>query len=1298
MASYKLTVGDIAGIQLSVDSVTTKFNGKDFYVTMQSLTYTKKIFAPSEIHTMLSVKAKDSSTTSFPKLSELQSSFSKKRVTLKNGDTSVCENFFVYRMKPSRDKISSASATINVELEIYSLDKLLTIDKYCNAYTARKLGGEIFMGELWKFRLGTQTVEGDVNLQILNYSSKEKGETIEVRQPYLVQYNESFYDFLARSAARCGEMLYFEGGKLHLGMPASLTTATEDQITVADSVDYDDCIGNVLTVTDRHYDFMKRGEKNDNRYVDSAFQLLGAYDNEKKENPTQERKEDTNTNKQVTKVTTTKTTYFKKGTETEVVQTSLYTESDVDPEKQLAGQPKSEVSTLTFTDNNNKELLKVTKTVTYTYEKGSDGNYKKENKKFVFSTKTEQTVTGDTFPGIYNQPEPDDALFEELKKDGYTNPGSEIFDARTFFFSNFFLKRLSDTNLFDMMVNLAADIVSQSVEGAVASASKNKANNENNLTLNSKDNPDQVKDDNYSLFSTLKDVMAEDSKLTVNKSGDVVSLLVSAFYSKIRSASRKVSETLVRLNYGVTDKGMHLGDVLKVGSGKEDFYIVTKVELNVEGNYVVEAMPSYYLASAATTDGKSYTVSSFIPCPPLLPEIPAVRKSEPQVAFVEQNLDPNKLGRVRVKYPWQTTDSDCSPWVRMATPFATNGGGVTFMPESGDEVLLNYEDGNIERPYIVGSLQSKYVTDHWGGLPDRVIQSKNGHTIKFKDDDGLDFFTGLLPAADFIKGLIPISDSVIGLQNVNDLGGGIEITDRYGLYKIGLSSSGRSVSIESSMGNVDINAFTGISISAPNGNIEIKGKNVSIAASNRLTLESGSAVSDRFYTPSWGIVKNLADKTIGNLIDFPLLRTVLEVFIRPVDGTLKVKSNTYVLIEAGKGSAQVPRDDYNKPDVGTGLDNMFDTSEPTSLGSLKSYFSIINSKATTLCDSIKAAFETAKTEYDAYVAVPFYKKLSKRRVDGNDDICKYILGKISTNPFNINDIVKEDDFGFDGIDEFKYQILEKDNDQYKEPDYKAPAKTKEEEDDKEHGEEKYKSRCEAHKKDWKDKLDNDKDVKMKRRTAIVDQARKFGTELKKLFDATEAWSRFDLDANDQSPVYFPDALKDTIRALDVFGKFIKNSNKGEVDWTAAFATNYAKEKVKLHRMIVYELLNATKDSCTDLYSFKKAQKPTDFGDDSQWNNFAKSIEEPEEDPISLKKAGKAVAGYFSGLVGSKSPWADTFVSRHRWKVPEKGRILLSDQPGRTLHFDSDELTVDDNVGQMTRAHIIELRREVNTVK
>ena len=1303
MATYKLTVGDITGIELSKDTATVTINSIVYSVIMESLTYTKKIFAPNEIHTVLSIVKKTETIADPPKLSELQSVFSKKLVTLYDDTVKVAENFFVYKMKPSRSKDGQQSSVLKVELFIYSLDKLLTIDKYCNAFTGKKLGGEIFTDEIKKFKIGSTALEGAVNLQILNYVSEVEKEnsnkkTVEVRQPYLVQYNESFYDFMARSAIRCGEMLYFEGGKLHLGMPVVLKVNV-DQATKADSVDLEDCMERAIPLSDRHYNYMDRSKDNDNRYTNSTFSLIGRLVST--EDPVITGK------KEDGKVTEVTTNNCECGKTTITVEKVYFTDKSTPPDDKLKGELSSVTTTYKVEDSSGNALLMETEKVEYIYELDKGKNdYKKEDGKYVYTTKktiTEPTTgsNDETSLGNYNLPMSNDAVFEEIKKDGYTSLVDEWFDYRTFLFNDLFLNLLDSTTLYDAIADLASGLLWGLGEADMAQRKKNNKNNDVNLTLTKSKNPDQTDEETFNLFSTLKANM-KPSSFDVNKEGSVVSLLVADFYSKMRTAATTVSQVRVRLNYGSSNPGLCLGDVIKVD---DDYYVVVQVELDGK-DHVVEAIPPFYKKV------ENNKLSAAIPCPPLMPEIPDVRTSDAQVAFVENNLDPNKLGRVRVRFPWQLKDGDCSPWIRMATPFATNGGGVTFKPEKGDEVLLNFEDGNIERPYIVGSLQSKYVTDNWGALADRVVQSKNGHAITFTDkDDGLAFLTGTIPQLNplvtFIKSFLPASDQLIDFQNMVDLTGGIKISDRYGLYSINMSSDGRQVNINSPLGDVKLNAFTGITISAPNGNIDIKGKNVSIAASNNLTLESGSAVSERWvknpFTKDsmFGALKDVADRTVGKLIDLSFYRTVFEVFTRPVDGTLKIKSNTYVLIEAGKGSAQIPKDDYNKPDVGTGLGNLFNTEQPQTLTDLMDYMTAINTKADTLCKSIKSAFETANTEYNAYIGVPFYDKLTKRAATGNDDICKYILSKISTNPFNIDEIVNEDDFGFDTIDEFKYQILKKDNNQYKAPDYKAPDKNQAEIDDKEHGEEIYKKRCDDDKVEWDKKLDNDNTVKTPRRKAIVDQARKFGTELKKLFDATMAWSTFALDPNPnlQKPnKYFPDALKDKIKALDIFGKFIANSNTGVVDWTAAFATNYADEKLKLHRKITYEFLHAIKDNCTDLYRFKNDKKPTDFGDDSQWGKFAMSIEEPEEDPLSWKKAGMAVAGYFNNLYGFKSPWADTFVSRHRWKVPEKGRILLSDHPGRTLHFDSDELTIDDNVGQMTRAHIIELRRVVNTVK
>lgn len=1336
MATYKLTVGDVADIQLNVtsDSVTTKFSStgsSEFYVSMLSLTYTKKIFAPSEIHTVLSITAKTSGTTSFPAFSDLHKVFSKKIVTLKDDDTTVAENFFVYKMKPSHGKVSSSSAAMKVELFIFSLDKLLTIDKYCNAFTAKKLGGEIFKGELNKFILEGTTIDGSVNLQFLNYTSQvekdDKGneKTVEIRQPYLVQYNESFYDFLARSASRCGEMLYFEGGKLHLGMSANLDTASTDQTTVAESVDYEDSVEEVLQVGDRHYNYFNHTDKDDNRYVDSAFQLLGAFDTTKDENPKTEKQEGKNKDDIVNKITTTKTTYFKKGTETEVVVTDLYTTSDNFPENQLAGEPKQKVSTLTLTENGKTEyLLSVTKTVKYSYVKDDKGNYKKEGKKFVYSTKTDSNVDGDTFPGIYNQPEPNDALFEELEKNGYTSADKEWEWWRTLLFRDIFLNLMDSTTLYDFVAD-AIEARATSWAHAISDASgKNDENNEKNLTMDSNENPDQVQDNKYNLFSTVGGARKEDKDLTVNKykSNDVASLLMSAFYTKIREKAREVSEVLVRLDYGANDKGLCLGDVVKVGSGKDDFYIVTKVELNDNGHYIVEAIPSFYKSvSSVTNSDKSvtYTISSFIPCPPLLPDIPPVRTSEAQVAFVENNLDPNKLGRVRVRYPWQTANGDCSPWVRMATPFATNGGGVTFKPAEGDEVLLNYEDGNIERPYIVGSLQSKYTTSFWGGLDDRVIQSKNGHAIKFEDkNSGVDFFLGWFPLFSIVKSYIPNADW-LDFQELNDLTGGISIKDRYGLYAIDMSSDGRAVDIKSPLGNINLSAFTGITISAPNGNIDIKGKNVSISASNKLLLESGSAVSDRWLFEKGksamervdSVATDLLGRTVGKLIDLTFIRTMIEVFTRPVDGTLKIRSNTYLLIEAGQGSAQVPRNELVKPDSGlnSGLTfgSSYDSQTPL-LGKLTKGIDALTAKAEDICKGIKDAYKKvkeAKTSYEnsSIDGHTVYDEVPNLKFGDITAIVDKVFQNKGNNPFKIEDLIKEEDFGFDQNDLFKFKILdEKDRNKVVK---EAPTEPKRENYKSDDVQKKYDADHDKWKKaadQYNDDLTRDRTVLIPEREKFVGLAHDLGSALKELFDATARWSAFDFDGNQQTDAYYSPSLMATVKGKDIFTNFISNVNGGTVDMNVKFDSDYQKELTKLKRNLVFELLKeaSTAANYKDMFTFDQSKKPNDLSDDSSWKDFALTVEAPESALGFGDTLKNSVKNYFK-KEGNK--WKETLSTnpldnKQKWTAPEKGRILLSDMPGRTIHFDADQLVTDHNCGDVTTAHPMALQRKVNSVK
>jgi type VI secretion system secreted protein VgrG len=126
------------------------------------------------------------------------------------------------------------------------------------------------------------------------------------------------------------------------------------------------------------------------------------------------------------------------------------------------------------------------------------------------------------------------------------------------------------------------------------------------------------------------------------------------------------------------------------------------------------------------------------------PHAPAARVWSGIVsACVVDHNDPKKMGRIKVQFFWQ--DDGNTHWARTTAPHAGPERGFMFMPEVGDEVAVAFEDGDPERPVILGSMWNGVFTaprsGFWGeeDIADNNIKrivTKAGNRLQLVDKPG----------------------------------------------------------------------------------------------------------------------------------------------------------------------------------------------------------------------------------------------------------------------------------------------------------------------------------------------------------------------------------------------------------------------------------------------------------------------------------------------------------------------------------------------------------------------------------
>lgn len=1041
---YRLTFGGFIGskgkqpdeLQLNqgVRKVISNDN-RNYYMLLCGVKVNRKIYQPTEIEAELdftheTTDAQNKKKSTAPKFSDIKGYLLQREVTVdivdndkkdKDGKPvtyNVAKNCYVFEMTPQLQRDVDGTK-MYVKLSIFSMDKLMTLNKYSKAYVARKLGSEILQPESLNFGAvseGVPLIDSFVgNQQHLMYTVS--GEKFEFIQPYLVQYNESFYDFLVRTSNRCGEFLFFEDGKLVLGLPKS--ESKSDSLVEIDKYE-------TVTVMERSVDPLIISGYARDSVKDGEGTLkgtAGGSDSNPELNISPIAKEQTGFPKDVFPTYT--------ASNAELAQDDyifpLYRGKFTNRKRELCYDGNTGQNALGRSMLLGKTLLG------NELDLGGAG-FPISLAIDAFLNEAVPTVLGDMRVKSWNGTQA--ARYMDILK----GKNDQCDDQKTVQFGTLksegwtTLKYYKDILLHEeaqqrkiVCINMGTNFINVKLGQEI----KINGLDDVYVIIQIQQNSEVAwkrNYDRYGMEADDKDTGVRSLKIyaipgygddniqfippvhpvpVIRKVGPQTAFVTDnedpKFQGRVRIAfpwqslggpeRSQLNEVAIKLHEMVssiedlrkkekmlleesTKASQYLEELKKYVNATKD----EREELLKQRKQKVEDIKKdldQFKASLNQKE-KEEKEAQKEKTEKEIAEFEAAAKEHDERKGKASYQNPEKDNTIIRKYKdlydkkngeylkahddLQTAGNKekaieaegqklkekieesvyamSSPWVRVVTPMASPGGGTFFRPRVGDEVMVNFENGNVERPYVIGSMFSKNTLtpdekmyrqrgpELQGKDVSMMMVSPNGHHITFTDPDGgTNFLTNLVSPGLGLWGTIVGGWFNSLLPGAKDLAGGIHIGDRYGLYEIDMKSHKRSIEINSPFGTVAINAFSGITISAPNGNVTIKGKNINLEASNKVNILSGLNIDD---DPGFGdpegktymagkiltdlfaeiIPAELTKYMFSSVTDLSYIRHVVEVFVRPVDGTLKLKSKRYLMLEAGKGNATIRHDRY----------------------------------------------------------------------------------------------------------------------------------------------------------------------------------------------------------------------------------------------------------------------------------------------------------------------------------------------------------------------------------------------------
>jgi type VI secretion system secreted protein VgrG len=297
---------------------------------------------------------------------------------------------------------------------------------------------------------------------------------------------------------------------------------------------------------------------------------------------------------------------------------------------------------------------------------------------------------------------------------------------------------------------------------------------------------------------------------------------------------KKQESAVSKTNYitaNTKNSKLKIGTIVNIQSSVLENSVTTMHDI---GSYIIIRI-DHHATHLGEYENSFMAIPSKVPCLPE-PDID-YPLAQTQQAVVESNSDPKNKGRIRVQMLWQQSTQMRTGWLRVMTPDAgssdnvSNNRGMVFIPEVGDQVMVNFRYGDPNRPFVMGSV---FHGKSGGGGGEKnsgkSLKSKTGNNITLNDAMG--------------KGAVLINDAIgnsltfdgsgntvakAGGSNVVNVGEGAE--SHFKMDKDGTIILKGDKSFKVTVGDSSLELLA-------NGTVKINGKNFNFIADNTVAISS----------------------------------------------------------------------------------------------------------------------------------------------------------------------------------------------------------------------------------------------------------------------------------------------------------------------------------------------------------------------------------------------------------------------------------------------------------------------------